>query len=67
MDLRLGGKVALVTGASRGIGRAIAGGLATEGARLVIAARRAEALEDARQPLSGAWPSPAHPWREQVR
>jgi len=34
---RLDGKVAIVTGASQGIGRAIAGGLAREGARIVVA------------------------------
>lgn len=35
--MRLEGKVAIVTGATQGIGRAIAGRLATEGARLVVA------------------------------
>lgn len=54
MDLGLAGKIALVTGASRGIGRAIAGGLAAEGARLVIAARGAEALEEARRDLESS-------------
>jgi 3-oxoacyl-[acyl-carrier protein] reductase len=39
MDLGLDGRVALVTGGSRGIGQAIAVGLAAEGARLAIAAR----------------------------
>ena len=47
MDLDLEGKIALVTGASRGIGLAIAKGLAAEGARLCIAARGREALEKA--------------------
>jgi 3-oxoacyl-[acyl-carrier protein] reductase len=47
MDLQLKGKAALVTGASMGIGRAIARGLAAEGVMLCIAARRRTLLEDA--------------------
>src|SRR5207302_3907307 len=45
MDLGLRGRVAIVTGSSRGIGRAIASSLADEGARLVINARGAAALQ----------------------
>ena len=45
MDLQLRGKTALVTGASMGIGRAIARGLAAEGVRLAVLARRTELLE----------------------
>lgn len=45
MDLHLDGKVALVTGASVGLGRAIATMLAAEGCRLAILARRRPLLE----------------------
>ncbi len=47
MELGLRGKTALVTGASRGIGRAIATGLAAEGCNLAICSRGEEALEEA--------------------
>lgn len=46
MERGLQGKVGIVTGASRGIGKAIALRLAGEGMRLVIAARSAEALAE---------------------
>ncbi len=46
MDLQLTGKVAIITGASRGIGRAIAERLSQEGMRLVLAARSADRLQE---------------------
>ncbi len=47
MNLALDGKVALVAGASRGIGRAIALGLAREGAKISAIARGAAGLDEA--------------------
>ena len=47
MDLGLAGKTALVAASSRGLGRAVAEELATEGANLVICARSAAPLEEA--------------------
>jgi 3-oxoacyl-[acyl-carrier protein] reductase len=51
MDLRLKDKVAIVGGASMGIGHGIADRLAAEGARLVIFARRIEKLQAAAEQL----------------
>lgn len=45
MDLKLAGRVALVTGASKGIGKGIAASLVTEGADVVICARGRAELE----------------------
>jgi 3-oxoacyl-[acyl-carrier protein] reductase len=60
MDLGLEGKVAVVTGGSRGIGRAVALALAREGARVAIGARGREALEAVLAELRAAGPGPHH-------
>ncbi len=53
MNISLDGKVALVTGASRGIGRAIAATLAASGARVMLSSRKQEALEKAAAGMDG--------------
>jgi NAD(P)-dependent dehydrogenase (short-subunit alcohol dehydrogenase family) len=52
VDLGLSGRVAIVTGGSRGIGRAIAKMLASEGVDVAICARQRQALEEAAKTLS---------------
>jgi 3-oxoacyl-[acyl-carrier protein] reductase len=52
MDLALNDRVAIVTGSSRGLGFASARSLIAEGCRVVICARRADALQEARRRLA---------------
>ena len=54
MDLELEGRAAIVTGGSRGIGKAIARALAEEGVDVAIAARTREPLEAAAAELAAA-------------
>jgi 3-oxoacyl-[acyl-carrier protein] reductase len=60
MDLGLEGKVALVTGGSRGIGAAVALGLARERARVAITARTPSRLEETAQKLRATTGAEVH-------
>jgi len=53
MELRLDGKVALVTGASKGIGRAIAAAMAASGAKVMISSRKEDLLREAASSMEG--------------
>jgi 3-oxoacyl-[acyl-carrier protein] reductase len=52
MELGLKGKIVLVTGASKGIGKAIAAGFAAEGSKVAITARHTEELQRAAREIS---------------
>lgn len=54
-DEPLSGKTALVTGASSGIGEATAHALARDGARVALAARREQALDDVAAKVESEW------------
>jgi 3-oxoacyl-[acyl-carrier protein] reductase len=54
MDLGLDGRVYLVTGGTRGLGRAVADALVADGARVVLSARTASAVDDAVGALGGS-------------
>jgi NADP-dependent 3-hydroxy acid dehydrogenase YdfG len=56
LTARLGGRTAVVTGASRGIGAGIAKGLAGEGVRIVMLARNEARLKEAAKALKGSIP-----------
>src|SRR5215472_14729372 len=59
MDKRLNGKAAIITGANRGIGRAIAARLAQEGARVVLCARDEKLLKETGRQIASAGGSAA--------
>jgi NAD(P)-dependent dehydrogenase (short-subunit alcohol dehydrogenase family) len=53
MEISLKGKIALVTGASKGIGRAIAGSMADAGAKVMLSSRKQDQLDIAAKEIGG--------------
>jgi 3-oxoacyl-[acyl-carrier protein] reductase len=67
MDLGLKDRVAIVTGSSQGIGKAIAFGLAKEGAKVTICARNIKTLRDTSREIITATGSNVLPIRARAR
>ena len=66
MELGVRGKLALVTAATRGLGRACAETLAQEGCRLAICSRDGEAVARAAEAISGRYGVEVHGWAADV-
>ena len=60
MELNLRGRTALVTGASKGIGRARAEALASEGVNVILVSRTLADLKAARQTIIDRWNVDVH-------
>lgn len=67
MDLGLEGRVAIVTGSSRGIGKAIAHGLAKEGAKVIICARNEDRLRKTAEEIESSTGTDILPIRVDLR